>query len=102
MIEGQDLTTSLENALLGGCGESEGSYQKFGKLDEANIVCDSSDNNNDFAVTFGSGLGLFYNSGEGDGGTVNLGEEKAVEDDLKKSALSSCTWEKYSQIARPC
>ena len=54
MVEGQDFTTRFEDPLLGGCGKSESSYGEFGNFDEADIVCDCSDDNDDFAVTFRS------------------------------------------------
>jgi len=40
--------------------------------------------NNDFGITVRGSRGLLDDAGEGEGRAINLGEEKAVQYDLKK------------------
>lgn len=48
LVESQDLTASVENALLRTTGESEGSDRQLGDLLQPNIVGDGSNLNNNF------------------------------------------------------
>ena len=82
MVESDSLTACSDNALLGGTGESEGGDGEFWDLSQSGVVGDGADLDDDlrFAV-LGVG-GLLYDAAEGKRGTVVLGEEEAVEDDL--------------------
>ena len=83
LVEGDSLTTGLEDALLGGLGEAEGSDGQLGDLEETDVVGDGANNNDGLGVTVGSVGGLLEDAGEGNGRAVDLGEEKAVEDGLR-------------------
>ena len=82
LVEGEDLTTGLQDALLGGSGEPEGGDRELGNLKQTDVIRDGADGDNDLGVTVGRTLSLLDDAGKGDGGTVGLGEEKTVEDCL--------------------
>ena len=90
LVEGQDLTAGLQDALLGGLGETEGSDGELGHLQKADIIGHSADSDDDLGVTVGRIRSLLDNPGEGNGRAVDLGEEQAVEDRLNhQKTLSS-------------
>ena len=82
LVEGKDLTTRLQDALLGGGGEAKGSDRELGDFKQTDVVGHGADSDDDLRITVGSALGLLDDAGEGNGGAVGLGEEKAVEDRL--------------------
>ena len=84
LVEGEDLTTSLEDALLGGSGETEGSNRELGDLKQTNVIGDGANDDDDLRITVGRVLGLLHDAGEGNGGAVGLGEEETVEDRLNR------------------
>ena len=98
LVEGQDLTASLQNALLGRLGEAEGGNSELGHLQKADIIGHSADSDDDLGVTVGCVRSLLDNPGEGNGRTVDLGEEQAVEDRLNdRKKLSSPVSESPNQ-----
>lgn len=82
LVEGDSLTTGLEDALLRGLGEAEGSDGQLGDLDETDVIGDGANNNDGLGLTVGGGSGLLEDAGERNRGAVGLGEEEAVEDGL--------------------
>ena len=87
LVQGDGLTTSLEDALLGGLGEAESGNGQLGDLDQTNIVGNSSNDNDSLGVAVGGVRSLLEYAGEGNGRAVDLGEEKAVEDGLLQSRV---------------
>ena len=83
LVEGEDLTTSLEDALLGGGGDTEGGDRQLGDLKQTDVVGDGANGDNDLGVTVGRIRSLLDNAGKGNGGAVGLGEEETVEDGLR-------------------
>lgn len=75
LVEGQGLTTSLEDALFGREGEAEGGNGQLGDLEQTNIIGDSADNDNGLGLAVGGVRSLLENAREGDGRAVGLGEE---------------------------
>ena len=84
LVKGQDLASSLEDALLGGDREAEGGNGELGDLEQTDIVGDGADDDDDLGVTLGCVLGLLHDAGKGNGRAVDLGEEETVEDGLKR------------------
>ena len=84
LVEGQCLASSLEDALLGGGREAEGSDGELGELEQADVIGDGADNDDDLGITLRSVLSLLHNARKGNGWAVDLGEEEAVEDGLKQ------------------
>lgn len=82
LIEGQGFATSIENALFCGTGEPKSSDSEFGQLHQTLIVCHGRHSHDDLALASCACLNLLYNSGKGDGGTVDFGEVKTAKDDL--------------------
>ena len=93
LVESENLAASLQNTLLGGGGETKGSDRELGDLKQTNVIGDGADGDNDLRVTVRRTLGLLDDAGKGNGGTVDLGEEKAVEDRLQR---------KYDKLPPSC
>ena len=89
LVEGEHLTTSLQDALLGGSRETEGRNRELGNLQKTNIVRHGADDDDDLRVTVRRVRGLLDDAGKGNRGTVDLGEEKTVEDRLLKEHMLS-------------
>ena len=83
LVKGEDLATGLEDALLGGGGETEGGDRQLGDLKQTDVVGDGANGDNDLGVTVGRIRSLLDNAGKGNGGAVGLGEEETVEDGLR-------------------
>ncbi|KAI3611004.1 transformer-2-beta isoform 3 [Moniliophthora roreri] len=79
---GADLPARIQNALLGRVSETKSRNGQFGDLEKTDVIGDSSDLNDDFGREVGGAGGFLYDAGEGNGRTVDLGEEQTVEDDL--------------------
>ena len=90
LVEGDGLTTGSQDALLRRLSEPESRNRNFGDFGQTDVIGNSSDLNNDFRRQVGGAGGLFHDAGEGDGGTVDLGKEKSVEDDLFNPSAGSC------------
>ena len=86
LIEGQDLTASLEDALLGGLGEAESGDGQLRDLEQTDIIGDGANNDNGLAVAVGGARGLLEDAGDGDRRAVDLREEQTVEDRLIECA----------------
>ena len=91
LVEGQDLATGLEDALLRRAREAQRGDGRLGHLQHAVVVRHRADDNDDLALQLGL-LGLDKDLGEGDGRTVDFGEEEAVEDDLRMDGLMGVYW----------
>ena len=93
LVQGDGLTASLQDALLGGLGEAEGSNRELGDLKQTDIVGDGSNNNDGLGIALRGAGGLLEDAGERDRGAVDLGEEKTVEDRLDEQFVSlHFTW----------
>ena len=86
LVEGDGLTAGLQDALLGRLGEAEGGNRQLGDLQQADVIGDSSDNNNSLRLAVGGVRGLLEDTGERDGRAVDLREEETVEDGLLKDS----------------
>lgn len=82
LVEGQDLTAGLEDALLGRLGEPEGGDGELRNFQKTDIIRHGTDSDDDLGIAVGRALGLLNDAREGKGGTVRLGEEKTVEERL--------------------
>ena len=89
LVQSEDLTAGLQDALLGSSGEAEGGNGELRNLEQTDIIRDSADDHDDFGVKLGGIGGLLDNTGKGNRGTVDLGEEKTVEDRLLKEHMLS-------------
>ena len=83
LVEGQGLTAGVEDALLCGTREAEGSNCELGNLLEANIIGDGTDSNNDFRVAVLRISGLLRDARQRDRRKVDLGLEETLEDYLQ-------------------
>ena len=88
LVQSEDLTAGLQDALLGSSGEAEGGNGELRNLEQTDIIRDSADDHDDFGVTLGGIGGLLDNTGKGNRGTVDLGEEETVENRLPRNAVS--------------
>lgn len=82
LVEGQDLTAGLEDALLGRLGEPQGGDGKLRDFQKTDIIRHGADSDDDLGIPVGRALGLLNDAREGKGGTVRLGEEETVEERL--------------------
>lgn len=89
LVQGKNLTARLQDALLGGDGEAEGRNGELGNLKQTDVIRNGADDDDDLGVTVGRARRLLQDTGQGDGGTVGLGEEKTVEDRLYEDVLTS-------------
>ena len=48
LVEGENLTAGLEDALAGGRGEAEGGDGELGQFGQADVIGDGADNDDDF------------------------------------------------------
>jgi hypothetical protein len=48
LVEGKCLSTSLQDTLLGTLGKAKGSNRELGDLQQADVICNGADLNNDF------------------------------------------------------
>jgi hypothetical protein len=62
LVEGESLTTSSENALLGTTGESKGGNGKLGDFGQTDVISDGADLNDDFRVAVRGVGGLLGDS----------------------------------------
>jgi hypothetical protein len=82
LIEGESLTTSVEDALLGSTGEPQGGDREFWDFESSDVIGNSANDDDDFRVTLWGFFGVLDDFRERDRGLVDFGEEKAVEDGL--------------------
>lgn len=84
LVDSQGFTASLKDALLSGSGEPEGGNGELGDVHKTDVVGDGGDGDDDLGITVGRARGLLHNARERDGRAVDLGEEQAVKDRLKR------------------
>lgn len=88
LVQGDGLTASLDDSSSGSAGESEGGDGGLGELDESGVVGHGANNNNNL-VSIALDLEVLDNLAGGDGRSVNLGEEKTLENSLVELGVSS-------------
>lgn len=80
LIEGQDLSTSSDDARTGGSSNAEGRNAKLGDSQETVVISDGADNHDGLVVRLLGGVG--DDSGDRNRGSVDAGHKQAAEDDL--------------------
>ena len=83
LVEGDSLATSLQDPVLGRLCELEGGDGELGKLNKTDVIGDGGDGDDDLILAVGGSAGLGDNFREGNGGTVDLGLEKSLQDNLE-------------------
>ena len=83
LVEGEDLTAGLQDALLSRSGEAKSRDRKFGDLQQTNVIRNGTDSHDDLGVAICGIRSLLENAGKRDGRAVDLGEEQTVEDRLQ-------------------
>jgi hypothetical protein len=79
-VEGDSLTTSGSDSCSGSVGESESGNGKLGDFGQSLVVENGTDSDDGLVTGRVGVLGLLDNSGEGDGGSVDLN----VSDSLRR------------------
>jgi hypothetical protein len=87
LVQGDGLAASGNDAGTGGGGEAQGSDVDLGEGQQAVVVGDGADNNNGALLTLLVDVG--HNAGQRHGRTVDLGHEKAAEDDLVERGVGT-------------
>ena len=82
LVEREDLTASIKDALLRAASEAEGDDAQLRYGLQADVVRDGADNNDGFRLRIGCALSLLDDFGERDRWAVNLGLEETLQDDL--------------------
>jgi hypothetical protein len=90
LIEGEDFTTSLQDASSGSLGETESSNGKLGDFQKTGVISDGTDNNNGLSFL---ALGVANNAGDGNRGTVDAGHKKTLKNDLVEVGVSATSQE---------
>lgn len=72
LVEGQSLTAGSDDTLTGRGGESESGDRELGDLGETLVIENGTDNDDSLRVVGVGALGLFDDTRDGDGGTVDL------------------------------
>ena len=88
MIQGQDLTTSLQDTSLGGLGEVKSSNRELGEVQETRVIGDGTDNDN--GLTF---LVVLDNARDSDGRTVDTRHKETLQDNLVEVGISTASEE---------
>jgi len=88
LVEGDGLSTGGNDAFLRGTSEPESSDNEFWNNRETDVVSHGSDNDDNF-VSSTTALDFLSDAGKGEGGSVDLGEEEAAEDDLVEFGVST-------------
>jgi len=79
LVEGEAFTSGLDDASAGTFGETQSANREFGDLQQARVVGDGSDTNNDLAFV---ALSVTDESGKRHGGSVGARHQQTVEDDF--------------------
>ena len=90
LIEGENLTTSLQNASLSGLGEAKSSDRELGDFQKTRVVSDGTDNNNGLTLLL---LGVADDAGDRDRGTVDAGHKETLKNDLVEVGISTTSQE---------
>ena len=85
LIEGQDFSTSGDNARASGSSEAEGRNADLGDGQETVVISDGTDNYDGLVVRLLRGVR--NDSGDRDWRSVDAGHKKAAEDDLVERRL---------------
>ena len=85
LVKREDLTASVEDALLRAASEAEGDNAQLRYSLQADVVGDSADDDNRFRLSIRSAFSLFDNLGERDGRAVDLRLEETFQDDLEQA-----------------
>ena len=84
LIQRQTLPARLQDPSSRRSGEPQCRDTQFWESEKANVVCHGTDCHEGFVEDFALWLGArrceFYEGGEGEGGAVDAGHEKAFED----------------------
>lgn len=87
LVQGQGLTTGGKDAGTSGGGESESSDGDLGDLEQAVVVGDGTNNDDDLVLAVLGDLAL--DARERDGGSVHTGHKEAAENDLVEGRVRS-------------
>jgi hypothetical protein len=85
LIEGEALSSGLDNSSSGGLGESEGSDGHLWDLVESVIVSDGGDSDDDLILS----LKELSNLGDGDWWSVDSGGDESSQDGLAETGVGS-------------
>jgi len=95
LVESESLTAGSDDASTGGGGETEGSDGKLWWSGQETVVVGDGAND-DKGLSYGLGLLVadeLVDSGKGDWWAVDLGHEKAAEDDFVEARVGSASQE---------
>jgi len=87
LIQGQSLSTSVQNTLLCTASEAKGSDCDTGEFDEADVVGDGSNDNNDLSLVGGGLSYLLCDARKRDRRAVDLGHEETFKDDFIEAGI---------------
>jgi len=88
LIQGQNLTTSLQDTGLSGLGEVKGSNRELGEVQETRVIGDGTDNNNGLAF-----LVVLDDARNSDGRTVDTRHKETLQDNLVEVGISTTSEE---------
>lgn len=91
LIQGQSLTSSLDDAGTGSGSKLHGSHGHLGDDQEALVVSDSTDQNGNSTLRLA--LHLVGNGGQGHGRTVSLAHAQALGNDLVEGRFGAASQE---------
>ena len=80
----------LDNASLGGLGDTQASNGQLGDLEETVIIGDSANNDGGLALLASQVAG---NARDGHGGTVDAGHKETLQDDLVEGRVRTTSKE---------
>ena len=92
LIQGQDLTAGLQNALAGLLGDVQGSDRHFRDLEEPQVIGNSTDDDCGLAITT-SLLHVTSQSGDRDWGSVHLGHEETAKHNFVELGIGTTSQE---------
>lgn len=88
LVQGDSLTTSLDDSSLGRGSESQSSDSGLGELQQSDVVGDGT-NNNDSLISSTLLLQGVVNSGERHWWSVDLGQEQRSQDNLVEWSIGT-------------
>lgn len=98
LIQGQNLSSSSNDAGTSGGSEAEGSNTELGDSQQAVVVSDSSNDNNGLVVGLFGNVG--HDSGKGHWRAVDLGHKEPAKDNLVEGRLGSA-WDTMVSFGAP-
>lgn len=87
LIQGDGLTTGLDDASTSSGGETQSSDSDLGEGQEAVVIGDGSDNDDDALLALL--VDVADDTGQRNGGAVDLGHKETSEDDLVEAGVRS-------------